>query len=159
MSQPDWELVAQLGDTHPIEHGGLFVFVDKTGVYAPEAEHWQEPEDHVELEDGTWEVHRFILENCTYIDGILSDNKYHPQHPAWFAKDLPTLASGMGLTVDEFAAWFTSNNPVERAWAWLEVGQYWGYDNLDNYPDRYNHDEIKARVKMHNSCKTENYIG
>ena len=33
MSQPKWEYVANLGDTSPLEYGGLFLYRDTTGVY------------------------------------------------------------------------------------------------------------------------------
>lgn len=36
--QPRWKLVAQLGDVHPIDYGGYFVYRDTTGVYEEEAE-------------------------------------------------------------------------------------------------------------------------
>jgi hypothetical protein len=151
--QPEWKLVGQLGDKHPIEYGGLFVFVDKTGVYRPEAEKLIAPEDHIELEAGKWEVRRFILEDCTYIAGVLSDNKYHKDHPAWFAEDLAKLTSFSGQTKKDLIDMFLSPEPCVRALAWELVGEYWGWDNLDSYPDYYNYEEIKARVKMHGSCK------
>lgn len=35
-NQPVWKFVANPGDANPIDHGGLFVLVDETGVYPPE---------------------------------------------------------------------------------------------------------------------------
>lgn len=34
--QPDWELIANLGDVNPFEHGAVFIFTDKLGNYDPE---------------------------------------------------------------------------------------------------------------------------
>lgn len=76
--QPTWKLIANLGDVHPIDYGGYFVYVDETGTYEAEAELLEVPED----EDRTYRVYRFILDRCTLTNGVLSDNKFHPDHPA-----------------------------------------------------------------------------
>ena len=142
MSQPQWETVANLGDANPIDHGGYFVFVDETGVYPPEAELLREP-----CEDGpqVWEVFRFVLEPCTFIGGILSDNRFHPDHPAWFADGLQGVASTMDVPLDELILWFCSDNPISRANAWRNVGEYHGFENLDSYPLRLSESEISER--------------
>lgn len=142
--QPDWKCVANLGDVHPIDHGGYFVYEDQTGVYAPECELLTPLGDD---DSAGWNVHRFILETCTYQDGVLSDNKYHPALPAWFAKPeseratrpqdttyLSNLAKFVGMETDAFAAMFLSGDISERAEAWRIVGEYHGFENLDSYP-------------------------
>ena len=63
MSQPQWKLVAQLGDVHPIDYGGCFVYVDETGVYDPEMEILDSPDN----DNGTWTIHRF---DSVYTRGI-----------------------------------------------------------------------------------------
>jgi len=156
MSQPQWKFVAQLGDVDPIEHGGYFIFVDETGVYAPEAELLEVIEEGDEI---SWEVRRFILEPCTYIDGILSDNKFHPQYPAWFATPEPekakrpqdttylsNIASCQGLAVEELIKQFCSTDPIQRAWAYRAVGEYHGFANLDEYPLVFT-DEQRSEVE------------
>ena len=161
--QPVWKFIANLGDAHPIKYGGLFVYVDETGVYPPEAELLVEPsdeewhdDDRKEFEaDGKphestlrWKVYRFILEPCTYINGILSDNKFHPNHPAWFAKYLHLIASSSGQPDDRaFISMFLSDDPCERAWAWRAVGEYHGWENLDSYPLTLTREEVNERYK------------
>ena len=125
MSQPIWKCVAQIGDAAPLDHGGLWVFIDTTGVYPPEGELY-EPE--------TRQVRRFILEDCTYTNGILSDNKFHPDHAAWFADDLQAVASCIGTDAADLINQFCSADPITRAQAWRAVGDYFGWDNLDSYP-------------------------
>jgi len=148
MSQPEWEFVANIGDATPIDYGGAFVFRDTTGVYAPELEVLQEPCD-----DGPekWTVHRFSLETCTYENGVLSDNKFHKDHAAWFASedDLASLASYTGQDVSQLIELFCSDDPMERAFAWQNVGQYWGYDNLDGYPLTLSRIEVLGRYSRH----------
>lgn len=123
--QPEWKCVAQIGDATPLEYGGFWVFVDKTGVYPPEAECY-EPDEGV--------ASRIILEDCTYIDGVLSDNKFHPEHPVWFADKITELAEFSGLDVTDLIGLFTSGDPVDRAIAWRVVGEYFGWFELDQYP-------------------------
>ena len=127
--QPQWQCVAQLGDRNPIDYGGLWVFEDTTGVYDPECEALI-----VDDGDDTLTAYRYILESCTYIDGVLSDNKFHPDHAAWFADGLPNMASYVGRSVAELTALFCSADSRERAEAWRIVGDYYGYENLDSYP-------------------------
>jgi len=141
MSQPKWECVANLGDINPIVHGGLFVFVDKTGVYAPEAEKLI-PDDN---DPKTWHAYRFILEPCTFQDGILSDNPYHPGIAAWFAKTLVDICKYIGIQQDKLIGMFLSDDPMERARAWESVGDYHGFDNLDHDPLVLNRAETWGR--------------
>lgn len=173
--QPKWKYVGNLGDRDPINHGGLFVFVDETGVYAPEAEllelvsgdiedEYNDDDELVVEGDMKWEVRRFILEPCTFVDGILSDNPYHPDHPAWFAKPeaektnrpqdttyLSRICDSMDVEADELIRLFCSNDPLERAMAWRYVGEYHGYDNLDSYPLEF--DSLREVEKRYEGLK------
>ena len=156
MSQPKWRAVAQLGDVNPLDSGGYWVFVDETGEYAPEAELLEVPDS----DDGEYVAYRFILENCTYINGILSDNQFHPEKPAWFAgtkrerKERPqdstylkNIADFIGMTVNELAKQFRSGDPIERAQAWRAVGEYHGFLNLDEYPLTMTRREARLRYR------------
>lgn len=160
MSQSQWTIIANLGDASPLEYGGYFVKVDETGVYAPEVEVLQELPDEVDVDDpeARWTVYRFILEPCTYVDGVLSDNPSHPDYAAWFATPeaeratrpqdttyLSRIAESDGHTIAELIAGFCSADPIERAWAWREVGDYHGYDELDSYPLTLTRAEVEAR--------------
>tara|TARA_Y100000310_G_scaffold227925_1_gene230199 strand:+ start:88 stop:585 length:498 start_codon:yes stop_codon:yes gene_type:complete len=150
MSQPDWKLVTNLGDVNPFPYGGLFVFVDRNNLYSPEMERLEPMGD----DDGCeWELRRVILDKCTYINGVLSDNEFHPDHPAWFAtpeyrrKDRPQdttylsqLCDSMDMDENELIELFCSDDPIDRAIAYRAVGDYHGWDNLDGYP-RYLSDE------------------
>lgn len=163
MSQPIWKLLANLGDKNPLDYGGFFVYVDETGVYPPEVEVVEvcdEP-DYDNNDKGKWTVYRFILEPCTYIDGILSDNPFHMAHPAWFATPESERTEGRNSTTwlknlvdfcgndddgEELIRLFCSDDPLERARAWRVVGDYHGYHELDHYPLRYSSKlELKKR--------------
>jgi hypothetical protein len=142
--QPHWALIANLGDVNPIDHGGYFVYRDKTGVYCEEAELLESPDDD---EDGTWRVYRFPLDVCTFTDGILSDNPYHPSVSAWFAQPesehrarpqdttyLSNVAECVGTDSADLTTMFCSTDPLKRAEAYRAVGEYHGFDNLDSDP-------------------------
>lgn len=147
MSQPTWKCIANLGDVDYLEYGGYFVFEDTTGVYPPEAELLQEP-----CEDETrYTVHRFVLEPCTFVDGVLSDNA-SPTHSAWFADSLQSIADFVGMTYLELviALCDTSTREgaiKERAHAWRAIGDYHGFDNLDSYPLMLTRAEADARYR------------
>jgi hypothetical protein len=145
-NQPKWKFVANLGDLNPLDHGGYLVYRDRTGVYPPEAVRI-EPRDHDGVSDRerdrSWYVTRFVLEPCTYQDGVLSDNPYHPDRPAWFAKDLHAIAASFG-SCDRAALieGLTSDDPVARARAYEAIGLYFGFHEFADA------DIITGRVEM-----------
>lgn len=170
MSQPEWELVANLGDVNPIEHGAHFVLRDKTGAYDPEAE----VADRLD-EENRWYVWRYSLPKCTYgimdggifkplsapqEDGILSDNRFHPECTAWFAQEesrkserpqdstyLSCIADSFECKIDVLIGMFTSDDIVERALAYKMVADYHGLENFDSYPLVLTKKEISDRYR------------
>jgi len=162
MSQPKWKFLVNVGDVNPLDHGGMFVYVDETGVYPPEAECvW--PEEDIDLIT----VHRFILEPCTYINGVLSDNKFHPDKWAWFAAPpsggnrsrpdttnyLKSIADTEGTDEAALIAMFCSDDPQQRVYAWRSVGDFFGYDNLDSQPIKLTRVEAVKRYQEQNGVK------
>jgi len=140
-AQPIWQQIAQLGDSHPVEYGGYWIFTDETGVYDAEAELLDSP-DH---EDGEYIAHRFGLDRCTFIAGVLSDNRFHPDKPAWFADRLASVAECMGAKLAEIIEMLCSDDAIERAAAYRMIGEYHGFDNLDSYPLVMTRAEAEAR--------------
>jgi hypothetical protein len=134
MAQPKWELIANLGDVNPLEHGGYFIFRDKTGVYPEEAE-------LLLVEDGDYTIYRFSLERLKMVKGFLVPLKYNKSWPypverydEWFHEQLGDVAASIGTTKQELEKAFTSANPLERAHAYRAIGDYHGFENLDSYP-------------------------
>jgi hypothetical protein len=140
-NQPVWKRVAQLGDQHPREHGGYWVFVDTTSVYAPEGEFLEVPDD----ETSPRKAYRFSLELCTFQDGVLSDNKFHPDHPAWFAKYIESIARNSGMKELDLINLFCSKDPIERAEAYRAIIGNFGPFELDQYPLTLTADEVEDR--------------
>jgi len=160
--QPKWRRIANLGDVNPVEYGGFFVYVDTTGVYPPEAELLQSPDSD---DDGIgWTIYRFPLERCTFIDGVLSDNQFHPQHSAWFATPeaeranrpqdtcyLSNVAESADYPVEEIIADFCSPDPLKLANAYRAIGEYHGFENFDSYPQHYaKRSELPRRIRRYN---------
>ena len=156
-NQPSWKLIANLGDASPVDYGGFFVYEDTTGVYPPEAELLISPDDD-DAPEG-WIVYRFILDQCTFENGILSDNKFHPELSAWFAKPEPerkdrpqdttylkNVADSIGSTEAELIKQLCSDNAIERAEAYRAIGEYHGFENLDSYPLTFHsRNKVEAR--------------
>lgn len=164
-NQPKWKLIANLGDVNPVDYGGYFVFVDETGVYPPEAEYLEVDESAFDFDDdekGKRTVYRVILEKCTFQNGVLSDNPFHPNHPAWFFSTeeekkarpqdshLGNVAEFIGTDEEELIEQFCSDDPIERAQAYRAVAEYYGWNNFDDYPLEFtNRKEVEARYKKH----------
>lgn len=150
--QPDWKFIANIGDANPAEEGGVFLYEDKTGVYAPEAE-ILEPRRH-----GVWKIHRVVLTKCTFEDGVLSDNPFHKDKPAWFAGKIGSTIN----TCDhpDIIAHLCGDDIIDRARAYQSLWEYHGLENFDGYPltldplaERYTLNELgrdsKAGLRRH----------
>lgn len=165
--QPVWRFLANLGDENPLEYGGYFIYEDTTGVYEPEGA-IVEP-----LVNGKYIVYRFSLDrlkkvgpylvalkwNMSWGKGLLKDTSpgvfdWTPDQEAleiiaaqrydeWFHKDLPQVASSIGMDPEELRNAFTSADPIVRAHAYREIGEHFGMENLDSYPARYSKRRIK----------------
>ena len=147
-NQPTWKVIANLGDTDPVSYGGYFVMVDTTGVYVPEAELIEPPCDEVNLEDpeARWTIYRFCLEPHTYINGVLSDNKYHPERAARYAHRICGVAECVDTLVEEFIAALTGDDPIAKASAYRELVMYFGPDEFDDYPLELTYQEVVERT-------------
>lgn len=110
MSQPKWKLVGNLGDVD-VFHGSRYVFEDTTGVYPPEMEIISPFTD----KGIKWEVSRIVLEPHTFINGVLSENKFHPEYPAWYANKLDNVAASCGTSVNEIISLLTAPEALKRA--------------------------------------------
>ena len=159
MSQPKWKLLGNLGDASPLDHGGYFVYQDETGVYDPEAEVLLLDDEG--KEDSTYTIHRVVLERCTYVNGILSDNKFHPDYAAWFASPeaerakrpqdttyLSNVAQQVGIELNVLEEYLCSEDVMTRAEAYYWIGDYHGWRNFDDYPlIKVTREEAEKRYK------------
>jgi hypothetical protein len=160
MSQPTWKMVANLGDASPLDYGGYFVFEDETEVYPPEAELLELVDENDE--NSAYIVFRFILERCTWQNGILSDNLFNPDHAAWFAQPeskraerpqdstyLRDVADYCGIDEQVLRMQFCSPLSIERANAYRCIGEYHGFENLDSYPLTISRQEAESRYPQY----------
>jgi len=118
--QPEWETL-YASDTEA-------VYVDKTGVYRPEMLRISEP-----LENGKCLKWRFAMDRCYYENGILSDNQFHTDMPAWFADELVSVASVVGMTEAELIECLTSEDVSKLARGYDALCAYYGEGEFDHY--------------------------
>ncbi len=143
MSQPVWKYIANLGDASPVEHDGAFLYVDETGVYDPELEFL------VRQCDDTWKVYRIPLESHTYIDGVLSDNRFHPGLSAWYGNKISDVAESCGMRASALRVMLCSGEPMKRAEGYQMLTGYFGYQEFDQYPQTLNNEaEVTARYTL-----------
>ena len=140
--QPEWELVGTIGDVNPVDYGGGFVFRDKTVVYEPEVEYIEPNGD--EPEDGVT-VYRVSMEKHTFIDGILSDNPYHPGIFVWYADKLASVCKTCDCHLDELIAALCGDDPSSKAWAYETMAICWGWGEFDHYPLTLTAEEAEKR--------------
>jgi hypothetical protein len=157
MTQPQWKRIANLGDQSAnhgcLDYGAFFIYEDTTGIYPPEGELIEE------LENDRITIYRFTLDQCTFTNGVLSDNPFHPELSVWFApsaaeraarpqdSNLAQLCATVDITEDEFIALITSPKTLDRAQAWRMVGEYHGFNELDSDPLTLSQAEAEERYK------------
>jgi hypothetical protein len=136
------------------------VYVDTTGVYAPELEYIESQDGH---EAGPWRVYRVVLERPRF-KTLTDKGRQQPFNmrplPAsarndtwvwyneWFVKYLPSVASSCGTTPLRLLRLLFSKDPTQRASAYLDIAMYHGWGNFDSYPLTYTReqrDELEAR--------------
>ena len=151
--QPKRAYVANLGDRNPIEYGGAFVYVDTTGVYAPEMEILEEPcEDNP---TGPYTVYRVCLEPHTFTRGILSDNPYHPEHPAWYWYDadkwhkagLLDVCDSSDIPQSELIGLLCNPDPIKRATGYQYLIGRYGAHEFDGDPLSLTRGEVSRRYR------------
>jgi hypothetical protein len=136
--QPSFWCIANIGDADPLNHGGGFVLIDRTGVYSPELLMLEEP---CGADETQHELSTILLDSLTRIkrdDGNheLSDNRFHADTPAWFGESerLKAVSGYCGRPYFSLLGSFLSGCPVERAFAYKEVASYYGIANFDSDP-------------------------
>lgn len=162
--QPEWKFIANLGDRDPVNHGGLFLYEDATGVYPAEMERLERENDR---DDSKFQVHRVVLDRCKEVQSerdkpYLVSHDYDPswphplpQYEEWFAEDLAKVADSMDTTESELRDQLCSADSKERANAYRCILDYHGWENEDSDPltlesiddveDRYTDGEVDKR--------------
>lgn len=144
MSQPQWEQVERADD--------WLLLHDKTGAYDDECEYAQEINDSAtDPDDNEYEVFRFTLDRQKRVEVVddetgqiavyIVPDGYQPDwpHPVlayqeWFIRDLGSVAASCGRTLEEMIADLCSDDSRRRMHAYIDIGGYHGFANLDGYP-------------------------
>jgi hypothetical protein len=133
--QPEWVFIGNLGDADPLEHGGYFVYRDRTGVYEDEAEMLSP------TVDGDYTVHRFILDRYKALGDDLVPYEWYRgwPHPAkdyrpWFQDSLPAAARSAGVGIDDLFEFLVSADPMRRAEAHKIIAEHHGWEEMDADP-------------------------
>ena len=139
MSQPQWKLV------YSTDYSALYV--DETGEYSPELQIAQG-------DDNEYEVFRFSLDQCHM---VYPDGPMFPQsgflgsvdgkgefHEEWFWDDLKSIADTHGTTKRELVKALTSSDPKKLAWAYECIGGHWGFNEFDDYPQKWTGSEMDS---------------
>lgn len=121
------------------------LYRDDTGTYTEELEIRQESDDSPIVA-----IYRFTLDRCKVEEQTDDDGTTHRylvpyaydaswSHPVhayeeWFADDLADVARSIDVTRDDLVAQLCSEDARARASAYVAIGGYHGYENLDSYP-------------------------
>ena len=73
----------------------------------------------------------------------------HPLHEyeEWFVKHLDQVASYVDSSRRELENALTSEDPVERARVYEDIGSHLGFNNLDSYPTEMTEKQLERRWK------------
>lgn len=156
-AQPVWKFVDNLGDASPIDYGGLFLYRDETGVYAPELE-------RLDCDHPRYEIHRVCLDKCAEVNGhVIHDLDFARANPAkyeeWFSDSLDSVAATMGTTRAAIVEGLCSDDIKARALAYMAIYDHHGWDNVDSDPLQMSRPEVWVRYaeETGNVCKESGY--
>lgn len=126
------------------QDSGWILYVDDNGSYHCEYMDIIHDVSHNE-ENNRYIVHRFDIDRCTFINGILSDNPFHPELPAWFADGKGVDDVAKCCDHEDIVEDICSEDPKARCRAWISIGSYHGFYNLDSYPLGLTQAEVDKR--------------
>lgn len=144
--QPSYWCIENIGDVDPVEHGGAFVLVDRTGVYNPVLLILEgDCANGHSLHDIELDSLIRIKDEDDRLDS-LSDNRFNPDVPAWFGdkKSLQDLANFSGHSYDSLLNSFLSSCPVERAFPYMSAFLFYGSENLGGNPRKITNEKAEA---------------
>jgi hypothetical protein len=135
------------------------LFIDETGVYAPELEYAQKiKEDDYSQDESTamFEVYRVSCERyrIVTVDAVqylvpfgYTESWTHPvtSYQPWFHDSLSAVASSSGLDEQELIGFLCSDNPGERANAYEAIYGHFGWYEGDQYPVTLTEAELNKR--------------
>jgi len=152
MSQPIWTFVTNLGDASPIEHGGIFLYKDETGVYPDEIEIIESIE---EVSPGKVLIYRVCLDQYKMVEEYLVPSGYDDSWPfaacmyqSWFVEDLHSIADTVYRSYQELIDGLCSNDGKQRAMAYQNIAAYWGWADFDDYPQEMTKKKAEKRYKV-----------
>jgi len=128
MAQPEWKEVGHVGDVNWPEYDGGPVLVDETGVYPPELEYVITPEEDYDKPRARWEIYRVVLDQ---------------EVPSW--GELEAVAESAGQDPDDLREAFESDDPMERAWAYVTWAGHYGWVEFDQEPLSLTRLEVEKR--------------
>ena len=117
-------LVANLGDRDPFSYGGFLVFKEGKDYNAVR---WQSNEEE---NQGPVTVYRFDIPTDVFAD------------KTWVKP--AEIASSIGEDEFELVKQGRSKDVIQRALVVRDIGETWGYDNLDTSPDTMTEKELKS---------------
>lgn len=156
--QPVWKYVGTIGDVHPIQHGGGFVYADLTEVYPPELEYIEVSDD-----GNTVVIHRIVLEPCRFKTFLnfpgttpqLADpsqrGKTWQWANEWWVEKLDDMCRSNDISKFFLLRRMLSSCPMERAWAYSELISYYGAMQFNYDPKQLTETEAIERYNTLNS--------
>lgn len=137
---PSWREVGRLGDVNLVEYGGAIVYEDANGAHAPEME-W------VEVDGRRLIAFRITLEPHTYRGGILSNNSFHPNMPAWYADRIEQVADSTDQDPQDLIRALRGRDVMAKANAYRDLIGFFGANEFDQYPLRLSRKEARERYE------------
>lgn len=136
-----YEVKAVIGDVNPLQYGGWIIGARETHI------------DCLVIEPIDWEDKGKQGEGIDcLVYHIALDRDMEPD-TEWYATSsnadgFKANLADKGITWDEFKAYVSSEDSVKRAWAWKEVADYYGMENLDDCPTRESESSLRKRFAL-----------
>jgi hypothetical protein len=158
-----YEIIGIVGDVNPLQYGGWLIGARDTQIdcLAIEPIDWESGARQGEGIDCY--IYRVALDRMKVIGDIATKTDvmvcYHwrnewtgaiVERVEWWdtAEFRKNFTEATSLPWSDFQDSICSENPVKRAYAWVEIAQYFGIQNLDDSPTRETEAELKKRFAL-----------
>jgi hypothetical protein len=138
--------IGTFGDVNPIRYGGGILYKDGDSYRAVHFDPTDEPDPDDECDEDDEDADcdgdgRLIVEVRSFDveDNVITDLSWLDN------KDWDGIADSISIDADDLRELATDPDPRVRLQVYQSVAGYWGWDNLDHYPDRMRADELEKR--------------
>lgn len=131
-----YEVLNVVGDVNPLQYGGWIVGSRSTHI------------DCLVIEPIDWEDGKRQGEGIDCLVYHVALDKESPDGEWYDSPEFRKHLEDGQITWEEFSKSIQNDDPAKRVWAWREIAEYHGIQNLDDCPTRETEAALRKRFAL-----------